>query len=259
MYFCKICGRQLEKKGDICTDCYEGLIEEEENKNDLKVLYTIKAQYKLGYELLKTPFTFLLIAILLIFSIIVSFQNNLLTGIFNLIVYSTFVVLYFVINKIRIESRTIELYKYKLVYNRRFHFKNHYEVRYKDIEEVQYENLDKKSSILSESSWWLFKVNQKYNMTDLFFKMKSSDKSFFATGFFIKPIHNFKEEVMPKLISIMGFVENTEKKSSFEEMFNIKSENKDNKNNKTTTKTENKKKTNSTNKNINKKHNKRKI
>lgn len=228
MYFCKICGRQLEKKGDICIDCYEGLIEEDEDQNNTEVIYTIKAQYKFGYEIMKAPFTFLLIAILIIFSIIVSFQNSVLTGILNLLVYLGAFVLYFLINKIRIESRTIELYKNKLIYTRKLHLKNRYEVRYRDIEEVQFEDLDKKSSILSQSSWWLFKVNKKYKMTDLFFKIRKTEESFFTTGFFIKPIYNFKEEVMPNLMKIMGFTERTEeRRTNIEEMFNIKAKKKD--------------------------------
>ena len=64
MYFCKICGRQLEKKGDICIECYEGLIEAEENENDTDILFSFKAKYSFTYEIMKAPFTFILITLL---------------------------------------------------------------------------------------------------------------------------------------------------------------------------------------------------
>lgn len=228
MYLCKICGRQLEAKGDICTDCYEGLLEEEENQKDDKVLYTIKAQYKLGYEIMKTPFMFFLITVLIISLIVTSFQSNIVVGILYSFISIGGFFLYFLLKKIRIESRVIELYKYKLVYTRKLHFKNRYEAKYRNIEEIQFQDIDKKTSLLSQSSWWLHRVNKKYKMTELYFKIKQSENTVFGIGFFIKPVHNFKEDIMPKLMDIIGLTENTEeRRTAIEEMLNIKKKNKD--------------------------------
>ena len=67
-------------------------------------------------------------------------------------------------------------------------------------------------------------------MTDLFFKLKKSEETFFPSLFIIKPVHNFKEDIMPNIMKIMGFEENTEeRRSNIEEMLNIniKRKNKD--------------------------------
>lgn len=234
MFFCKICGRQLEKEGDICTDCYDGIIEEEEKKNDNKVLFSFRANYNLKYEIMKTPFTYLIIFILLTLAVIFGFQTNILTGILTLVVYFGLFILYFLFNKIRIQSRKIDLYKTRLVYTRKLHFKNYYEIKYRDIKEIEFENINQKTSILSQSSWWLNMINKKFNMTSIFFRLKKIDDTIFIPGFYIKPIHKFEEEIMPKLMEIMGFTKKEEKKSTFEEIFNInknnKSKNKDIKN-----------------------------
>ncbi len=230
MYFCKICKRQLAEKGDICTDCYEGLIEEEENKDDNEVLFTFKAKFSFGYELMKSPFTFFIIVVLLIFFVITSFETKFLLGFLYLFIFIGGFVLYFLFNKIRTESRVIKLYKHKLTYDRKLHIKNHYEVKYRDIEEIHFEDAEKKTSLFSESSWWLKRVNKKYKMTDLFFKLKKSEETFFPSLFIIKPVHNFKEDIMPNIMKIMGFEENTEeRRSNIEEMLNIniKRKNKD--------------------------------
>ena len=233
MYFCKICGRQLEKKGDICINCYENLIEEEEKEQDNEVLFSFRAKYSLIYEIMRGPLTYLLILTLIVIAIIAGFQTNLLTGFLTLIVYLGLFILYFLLNKIRIESRKIDLYRTRLIYTRKLHLKNYYEVRYKDIYEITFEDIDKKTSLLSQTSWWLSKVNKKYKMTDLYFRIKKTDSSLFTPGFFIKPVQNFKEDIMPKIMEIMGFTKkDEEKRSTIEELLNIKKKDKDKKTNK---------------------------
>lgn len=227
MFFCKICGRQLGKEGDICIDCYQGLIDEESQRDD-KVLLKIKATFNMAYEILKTPILYFLVFSLIFFVIIASFQNSILNGLLNLVVYSGALILYFLIMKIRTESRIIYLYKTKLIYKRKFHLKNKFEVRYEDIEEIAFEDIENKKTQIYQSSWWLSKINKKYKMSELFFRIKKTDDSIFSLGFYIKPIYNFRIDIMPKLIKIMGFEERKEvQKSAIEEMLNIKKKDKD--------------------------------
>lgn len=234
MYFCKICGRQLEKKGDICIECYEGLIEAEENENDTDILFSFKAKYSFIYEIMKAPLTFILITLLLLFAIIVAFQTNITTGILTLIVYTGLYILYFLLQKIRIQSRKIDLYRTKLIYTRKLHLKNYLEVKYSNIQEIQFQDIYKKTSIFTQSSWWLSKINKKFKMTELFFKLKKTENTFLNPGFFIAPIQNFNEDIMPKLMEIMNFSEITEeKKSAIEELLNINKKDKENKENET--------------------------
>lgn len=244
MYFCKICSRQLEKEGDICIDCYEGLIEEEENQQDDAILFSFRAKYSLGYEIMKTPIYFTIILVLLIFAVVLGFQTNVLTGILSLVVYFGVFTLYFLLSKIRIQSRIVDLYKNKLVYTRKLHLKNFYEIKYKDIDEIEFVDIDQKNSIFSQSSWWLTRLNKKHKMSELFFRLKKTEDSIISPGFFVKPVYNFKEEIMPKVMEIMKFTERTEKKrSGIEEMLNIKKKDKDKekeiKNNKNEEKQEN--------------------
>lgn len=228
MYFCKICGRQLEKKGDICINCYENLIEEEEKEQDNEVLFSFRAKYSLIYEIMKTPFTYLIILILIVIAIIAGFQTNLLTGFLTLVVYLGLFILYFLLNKIRIESRKIDLYRTRLIYTRKLHLKNYYEVRYKDVYEITFEEINRKTSFLTQTSWWLSKVNKKYRMTDLYFRLKKTDNSLFTPGFFIKPVQDFEKDIMPKIMEIMGFTKkDEERRSTIEELLNIKKKDKD--------------------------------
>ncbi len=250
MFFCKICSRQLDKEGDICIDCYEGLVEEEKAQRDNNILYSFKATFNFKYEFFKTPFIFTAILLVLIFGVIQAFQKSVLIGILSAIIYFGTYILYFLIKKIRTDSRKIDLYATKLIYTRKFHLKNKYEIKYKDIYEIQFEDLDKKKSILRESAWWTSKISQKYNMVDLFFRLnKTAENSFFTPGFFIKPVQNFKEEIMPNVQRIMNFTEKVEEnRSDIEKMLNIKKTDKNKDNN-----TNNQKDNNTNNRNRKKK------
>lgn len=231
MHFCKICSRQLEKEGDICIDCYNSLIEEEENIKDDKIMYSFGAKFSLKYELMKSPFMFFIILTLIIFAIVQGFQTNILTGILSLLIYLGLFILYFYLMKLRIESRVIDLYEKKLIYTRRLHFKNFYEVKYRNLAEIQFEDLDKKNSVLLQSSWWLNRVAKKFNMVTIFFKVEKQQDELMGQNFFIGPVHNFKEEILPKIMEITGLVEKEEKtRSSIEELLNFNKSKDKNKN-----------------------------
>ena len=50
---CKICGAELKKPGEMCNNCMNKLLEEQERRNDKRPVYTFKRQFVWGYELLR--------------------------------------------------------------------------------------------------------------------------------------------------------------------------------------------------------------
>ena len=48
---CRICGATLKKDGDICTNCYKELQEEEDLKKDKKECLKVKRKYSIAYEI----------------------------------------------------------------------------------------------------------------------------------------------------------------------------------------------------------------
>lgn len=62
---CRRCGAELRRKGDFCPKCYKEISEEEELKNDVTPIITVKRKYKPGFHL-KQRWDVILIAILTI-------------------------------------------------------------------------------------------------------------------------------------------------------------------------------------------------
>lgn len=50
---CKICGAKLSKPGELCNNCMNKLMQEQELKNDKSVIATIKGTYVAKYEIVR--------------------------------------------------------------------------------------------------------------------------------------------------------------------------------------------------------------
>lgn len=74
---CSICGAELKKEGDICTNCYKNMQLQEELDKDNKIMFQIGRKYSIAYEMTKYTWVF----IILILSAIVCFlAKNILAG-----------------------------------------------------------------------------------------------------------------------------------------------------------------------------------
>ena len=47
----KICGVELKKDGELCNNCMNKLLKEQELRNDKSAVYTFKRSFVLGYEI----------------------------------------------------------------------------------------------------------------------------------------------------------------------------------------------------------------
>ena len=62
---CRRCGAKLRREGDLCPKCYKKVLEEEELKNDVIPIMTIKRKYKPSF-VLKQRWDVILIIVLVI-------------------------------------------------------------------------------------------------------------------------------------------------------------------------------------------------
>ena len=60
---CSICGAKLKKDGDICTNCYKLIQEEEKLKKDTNVVFELKRKYGIAYEISKYTIVFIIFII----------------------------------------------------------------------------------------------------------------------------------------------------------------------------------------------------
>ena len=60
---CSICGAKLKKEGDICTNCYNKLQEEEILKEDKNVVFELNRKYSIAYEITKYTWIFVIFII----------------------------------------------------------------------------------------------------------------------------------------------------------------------------------------------------
>lgn len=203
MYKCKFCGKKLARQGDICTNCYNDLLRKNRQKRDNKELFKFKATYNFKYEFLKNleyNILLILLVLMLIFQTIEKFSFK---NIFSMILVFTMIFTYEYLKKKRIESREIMLYKTRLVYTRKLHFKNRLEVDYDKIADIRFDEFHAKNKTPFFTPWRR-KVNKKYDMNTLYFSY-FENKNILGIGFSIGPVKDFEEKIMPKMLEIMKF------------------------------------------------------
>lgn len=212
---CKFCNKALARKADICENCYNTLMEKEMDLEDKKVILEFGSKYDFKYEFSKQIGVNILSVILLISVCVYSIKENVLSGILltALLLLSTFAYIY--IKAQRINSRRIKLYKRKLIYERKWHIQNKIIAKYEDIAEIRFDDLDKDINIFS-STPWRDRIDRKYNMSNIYFRPVDSE-SLINRGFSIGPVHNFKQDILPTLMSLTGFKNMEEEKEGEEE------------------------------------------
>ena len=135
---CKICGAELKKPGEMCNNCMNKLLEEQERRNDKRPVYTFKRQFVWGYELLRhiEQIGIVIFMISVILSVDFAYwKYALLIG--GLFAVWGIVSLFYL--KLKINSGECTLYRTKVVFIQGIFRKKVKEIPFNDIEEVYYQ------------------------------------------------------------------------------------------------------------------------
>lgn len=138
MMNCKICGAELKKPGELCNNCMNKLMEEQERRNDKSPFYTFKREFVLGYELMRHLEQIGIV----IFMIVLLLSVNLAYWKYALLIAGIFIIFgigYLINLKIKINSGICTLYRTKLVFQYGNFKKRVKEIPYDEVEEVYYQ------------------------------------------------------------------------------------------------------------------------
>lgn len=134
---CKVCGAELKKPGELCNNCMNKLMKEQEMRNDKSPYYTFKRQFVLGYELLRhieqVGIVIFLIALLLSVSLDY-WKYALVIG----VIFIVYGIVYIWNLKFKINSGECTLYRRKLVFKYGVIKKQVIEIPFEEIDEIYY-------------------------------------------------------------------------------------------------------------------------
>ena len=133
---CRRCGAKLRREGDLCPKCYKKVLEEEELKNDVIPIMTVKRKYKPSFHI-KQRWDIIVITILCVLSCFTSGHPFL--GILCGIVGFAILLGYLAFKKMLAAKEKIVFYEKKAVkYSKVPYFSSTKEVAYKDIKDIVY-------------------------------------------------------------------------------------------------------------------------
>lgn len=133
---CRRCGATLKKQGDLCAKCYNEMKEEEELKNDVKPVLTVKRKYNPVYHL-KQRWDIILIMLLAAVSL---FSNGVIWGGLGTLALGIIIILvYLAWQKMLVLKEKIVFYEKKVVkYSEMPIFGGTREVSYKNLKDITY-------------------------------------------------------------------------------------------------------------------------
>jgi len=135
---CRICGAELKKDGELCNNCMNKLMQEQELRNDKSPVYTFKSSFVLGYELLRhcEQVGIAIFTIILVLSVDLKLWKYVVLG---GCLFAIFGILYMIYLKFSISTVTCTLYRTKLILKRGIIRKKIREIPYSEIEEIYYQ------------------------------------------------------------------------------------------------------------------------
>ena len=137
MMNCKICGVELKKSGELCNNCMNKLLKEQEVRNDKSPYYTFKRKFVLGYELLKHLEQVAIVIFMIVLLLSVSFDYWRYAVIIGC-VFAIYGIIYLWYLKYTVNSGKCTLYRRKLVFEYRVIRKKVKEIPFDEIEEIYY-------------------------------------------------------------------------------------------------------------------------
>lgn len=135
---CKMCGAELKKEGELCNNCMNKVLKEEEKRSDNVKVYEFKRKFVFGYQL-SQHIESLIIAIIVCAVLILTASQFLIESIIFLVLVilaETFIFLY---DRYKINHSKCTFYMTKFVYKRIVFFKEkNIEISYSDVKELSY-------------------------------------------------------------------------------------------------------------------------
>lgn len=134
---CKICGLDLKKDGELCKNCMNKLMKEQEIRSDKSPVYTFKSKFSLGYELLRNceQIGVAIFTIILVLSVDLKLWKYTVIGACLFAIYEICYLWYL---KGSISRVTCIMYRTKLVISKGLFRKKVKEIPYSEIEEISY-------------------------------------------------------------------------------------------------------------------------
>ncbi len=181
---CKICGAELKKPGELCNNCMNKLMKDQEIRNDKKEYYTFKKTFALGYELLRKieQIGILILLIALLLSVDIGFWPYTLALGVAYFLWLTLDMLYL---RASINRGVCTLYRTKLVYKEGIFRKKVVEIPYSDVEEIYYS---------------VGNMQRVFHMGTIVIKRKT--RNILQRNFFIEPVKNI-ETVFGKIEELL--------------------------------------------------------
>ena len=134
---CKICGAKLAHEGELCNNCMNKLMKEQEMKNDVNEFFTFRKKFILRYEIIKhlEQIGVVIFLIILILSVDLSLWKY---AVLIAILFSGYGILYLLYDKVSLNSAICILYPTKIVYNYGKFRKKSKIIAFADVEEIRY-------------------------------------------------------------------------------------------------------------------------
>ncbi len=131
---CKICGAELKKEGDICTNCYKAYKEEEELKKDVKEILKVKRKYSIAFEIAKNSWIFV---IFILSSLICLTAGGILEELLLILILGGVLGVILFVDKRLAMATKATFYEKKVVYTFKFLFINTTKVvKYSDLKDI---------------------------------------------------------------------------------------------------------------------------
>ncbi len=129
---CKVCGRELKGKGNICTYCYNEKQKQKRLDKDKNTNLVINSKYKPIYEFLKIV-DFIILGIIIVMSCFVS--ENVLAIIASIVLLLAALVVWLLYRRNKIANTSMIFYDTKVVVKTKDKEKV---MEYKDIADISY-------------------------------------------------------------------------------------------------------------------------
>ncbi len=135
---CKMCGAELKKEGELCNNCMNKVLKEEEKRADRVKVYEFKRKFVFGYQL-SQHLESLFIAIIVCAVLILTASEFLLESIIFIILVILAEIFVFLYDKYKINHSKCTFYMTKFVYKKIVFFKEKkIEISYTDVKEISY-------------------------------------------------------------------------------------------------------------------------
>ena len=134
---CRICGAELKKNGELCTNCMNKLMKEQELRNDKSVVITFKSKFILKYQLLLhcEQIGIAIFTIILMLSVDLSYWKY---AIGASLLFILFGIVYLIYLRSSLNSVVCTLYRTKIFMSWKKFKKRSREIPYTEVEEVFY-------------------------------------------------------------------------------------------------------------------------